>query len=65
MYRRWCNPDPAPDDAFEQKQSGFFGRRDLKMQVLDRLERIERDRRQSLPHQEGIGFPRVTGMTSE
>ncbi|MHC1550358.1 hypothetical protein [Phyllobacterium sp. K27] len=29
-------------DEVKQTQSGFFGRRDLKMQVLDRLERFER-----------------------
>jgi hypothetical protein len=32
-------------DEIKQTQSGFFGQRDLNMQVLDRLERIERDRR--------------------
>lgn len=36
-------------DEIKQTQSGFFGQRDLNMQVLDRLERIERDRRQGLP----------------
>ncbi|MEJ1118913.1 hypothetical protein V9K92_10600 [Phyllobacterium sp. CCNWLW109] len=34
-------------DEIKQTQSGFFGQRDLNMQVLDRLERIERDRRQA------------------
>ncbi|MDR6635479.1 hypothetical protein J2X72_004293 [Phyllobacterium sp. 1468] len=32
-------------DEIKQTQSGFFGQRDLHVQVLDRLERIERDRR--------------------
>lgn len=32
-------------DEIKQTQSGFFGQRDLNMQVLDRIERIERDRR--------------------
>jgi hypothetical protein len=32
-------------DEVKQTQSGFFGQRDLDMQVLDRLERVERDRR--------------------
>lgn len=32
-------------DEIKQTQSGFFGQRDLNMQVLDRLERIERERR--------------------
>jgi hypothetical protein len=36
-------------DEIKQTQSGFFGQRDLNMQVLDRLERIERDRRQTQP----------------
>lgn len=36
-------------DEIKQTQSGFFGQRDLNMQVLDRLERIERDRRQGIP----------------
>ncbi|MEI4482249.1 MULTISPECIES: hypothetical protein [unclassified Phyllobacterium] len=35
-------------DEVKQTQSGFFGQRDLNMQVLDRLERIERDRRQGI-----------------
>ncbi|PSH57966.1 hypothetical protein CU100_09820 [Phyllobacterium endophyticum] len=36
-------------DEIKQTQSGFFGQRDLNMQVLDRLERIERDRRAASP----------------
>ncbi|MDQ0996854.1 hypothetical protein QFZ34_002036 [Phyllobacterium ifriqiyense] len=36
-------------DEIKQTQSGFFGQRDLNMQLLDRLERIERDKRQSIP----------------
>ncbi len=31
-------------DEIKQTQSGFFGQRDLNMQLLDRMERIERER---------------------
>lgn len=36
-------------DEIKQAQSGFFGQRDLNMQMLDRLERVERERRIALP----------------
>lgn len=36
-------------DEIKQAQSGFFGQRDLNMQMLDRPERVERERRIALP----------------
>ncbi len=36
-------------DEIKQAQSGFFGQRDLNLHVLNRLEKIERDRRAAIP----------------